>query len=169
MTMSITEFGTGIVKITPAHDFNDFEVGVRHNLEKINILNPNGTLNENAGQFAGQGRHEARKLILEELEKDGFLVKTEDYKMAVATCYRCHTVVEPYLSLQWFVKMQPLAGPAIDALRMRSWFSIPITGRKPIFTGWKISATGVYPGNFGGVIEFQPITAIVAVRSWSRV
>ena len=111
------EFGTGVVKITPAHDFNDFEVGNRHNLEKINILNPNGTLNENAGNFAGQGRHEARKAVLDELEKGGFLVKTDDYKMAVATCYRCHTVVEPYLSLQWFVKMQPLAGPAIEAIK----------------------------------------------------
>jgi valyl-tRNA synthetase len=111
------EFGTGVVKITPAHDFNDFEVGARHNLEKINILNPNGTLNDNAGHFAGQSRHEARKAVLEELEKGGFLVKTDDYKMAVATCYRCHTVVEPYLSLQWFVKMQPLAGPAIEAIK----------------------------------------------------
>ena len=111
------EFGTGVVKITPGHDFNDFEVGTRHNLEKINILNPNGTLNDNAGRFAGQGRHEGRKLIIEELSRDDHLVKTEDYKMSVATCYRCHTVVEPYLSLQWFVKMQPLAVPAIAAIK----------------------------------------------------
>ena len=109
------EFGTGVVKITPAHDFNDFEVGNRHNLERINILNPDGTLNENAGPFAGMDRYEARKKILPELEEGKYLTKTENYKMAVSTCYRCGTVVEPYLSVQWFVKMAPLAKPAIEA------------------------------------------------------
>jgi valyl-tRNA synthetase len=109
------EFGTGVVKITPAHDFNDFEVGNRHNLERINILNPDGTLNENAGPFSGQDRYEARKNILPELEEGKHLIKTEDYKMAVSTCYRCETVVEPYMSVQWFVKMAPLAKPAIEA------------------------------------------------------
>jgi valyl-tRNA synthetase len=109
------KFGTGVVKITPAHDFNDFEVGNRHNLERINILNTDGSLNENAGPFAGQDRYEARKKILPELEEGKYLVKTENYKMAVSTCYRCGTVVEPYMSVQWFVKMAPLAKPAIEA------------------------------------------------------
>jgi valyl-tRNA synthetase len=109
-------FGTGVVKVTPAHDPNDFEIGERHKLEKINILNKDGTLNNNAGRFAGLDRYEARTKLVDELEEKGFLVKTDDYKMVVATCYRCSTVVEPYLSVQWFVKMKPLAGPAINAL-----------------------------------------------------
>ena len=111
------EFGTGVVKVTPAHDFDDFEIGVRHNLEKINILNPDGTLNANAGPFAGQDRYKGREKLVEELEKAGHLAKIENYKLSVATCYRCGTVVEPYLSVQWFVKMAPLAKPAIDPVK----------------------------------------------------
>ena len=111
------EFGTGVVKITPAHDPNDFEVSQRHDLEKINILNPDGTLNENAGKFKGQDIKTARKLVLEELEKKSLLAKVEDYEHSVGTCYRCSTVVEPYLSEQWFVRMKPLAKPAIEALK----------------------------------------------------
>jgi len=111
------EFGTGVVKVTPAHDFDDFEIGVRHNLEKINILNPDGTLNANAGPFAGLDRYKGRERLVEELEKAGHLAKIENYKLSVATCYRCGTVVEPYLSVQWFVKMAPLAKPAIDPVK----------------------------------------------------
>lgn len=111
------QFGTGIVKITPAHDFNDFEVAQRHNLEKINILNRDGTLNENAGKFAGLDRLEARQKLVEELKQKGFLLKIENYQLISGTCYRCGAVVEPYLSLQWFVKMKPLAEPAIAAVR----------------------------------------------------
>ncbi len=111
------EFGTGAVKITPAHDPNDFEIGGRHGLEKLNIFNKDGTLNDNAGKFAGQDRYEARKSLVEELKRRGHLEKIEDYKLSVSTCYRCDTVVEPYLSVQWFVKMEPLAKPAIDALK----------------------------------------------------
>ncbi len=109
------EFGTGAVKITPAHDANDFEVGGRHKLETINILNDDGTLNENAGKYAGFDRYEARRKLVEELKQRGYLEKIEDYRLSVATCYRCDTVVEPYLSLQWFVRMEPLAKPAIEA------------------------------------------------------
>lgn len=112
-----TEFGTGAVKITPGHDSNDFEVGGRHGLETINILNDDGTLNENAGKYAGFDRYKARKKLVEELKQRGYLEKIEDYRLSVATCYRCDTVVEPYLSLQWFVRMEPLAGPAIEALK----------------------------------------------------
>lgn len=111
------EFGTGAVKVTPAHDPNDFEIGNRHNLERLNILNDDGTLNENAGKFAGMDRYAVRKKLVEELKEHGYLEKIEDHKLAVATCYRCETVVEPYLSIQWFVKMEPLAGPAIEALK----------------------------------------------------
>ena len=110
------EFGTGAVKITPAHDANDFEVAERHKLQKINILKPDGSLNENAGPYAEMDRLEARKKIVEELKDKELIEKIEDYKLSVSTCYRCHTVVEPYMSLQWFVKMKPLAKPAIDAV-----------------------------------------------------
>ena len=111
------EFGTGAVKITPAHDINDFDVGIRHNLERINVLNKDGTLNENAGKFAGLDRYEARKKIVEELKEKDCLQKIENYSLIAGTCYRCHTVVEPFLSKQWFVKMKPLAKPAIESVK----------------------------------------------------
>lgn len=111
------DFGTGVVKITPAHDPNDFEVGLRHNLPVINIMNDDATINENGGRFAGLERYEARKAILEELDKGGYLVKTEPIKHNVGSCYRCHSIVEPRVSLQWFVKMKPLAKPALDAVK----------------------------------------------------
>jgi len=109
------DFGTGAVKITPAHDPNDFEMGLRHNLEQINVLNSDATINENGGVYAGLDRYEARKRILEDLEALGLLVKTEAHHHAVGECYRCSTVVEPRVSKQWFVKMKPLAEPAIAA------------------------------------------------------
>ena len=112
-----TEFGTGVVKVTPAHDPNDFEIGQRHDLEQINILNNDGTLNANAGKFKGLERYEARKELLKELEKKGHLEKTEKYDLKVGTCYRCHNTIEPYLSEQWFVKMSDLAKPGIDAVK----------------------------------------------------
>jgi len=111
-----TEFGTGVVKITPAHDPNDFEIGQRHDLESVNILNNDGTLNANAGKFKGMDRYEARKKVVAELEKKSHLEKTEKYELSVGTCYRCHNDIEPYLSEQWFVKMSELARPAIDAV-----------------------------------------------------
>jgi len=111
------EFGTGVVKVTPAHDPNDFQIGQRHDLEQINILNDDATLNENAGKFKGMDRYEGRKELLKELEKKGHLEKIEDYKLSVGTCYRCHTVIEPMLSDQWYVKMKPLAEPAIEAVK----------------------------------------------------
>ncbi len=110
-------FGSGIVKMTPCHDPNDFEVGLRHNLAFINIMNPDATINENGGKYAGLDRYEARKRIVEDLEKEGYLVKVEDYKHNVGGCQRCSTVVEPLVSTQWFVKMKPLAEPAVKAVR----------------------------------------------------
>lgn len=107
------EFGTGAVKVTPGHDPTDYEVGQRHKLPIINILNDNATLNENAGPYAGQDRYEARQNLVADLEKGGLLVKIEPYMHALGHCQRCHTVIEPRVSLQWFVKIKPLAEPAI--------------------------------------------------------
>ncbi len=111
------EFGTGVVKVTPAHDPNDFEIGRRHDLPEINILNTDGSLNENAGKFKGLDRYEVRKQLLDELRTKGLLEKTEKYQLSAGTCYRCHQVIEPYLSDQWFVKMSKLAAPAIEAVK----------------------------------------------------
>jgi len=111
------EFGTGAVKVTPAHDPNDFEIGERHNLEKINILNPDATLNEAAGPLVvGKDRFEARKLVVEEMERLGFLEKIEDYAHSVGYSERAGVMVEPYLSEQWFVRMKPLAEPALKVV-----------------------------------------------------
>ena len=110
-------FGTGAVKITPAHDPNDFEVGKRHNLEVIKVLDDRGFVNENGGKYKGMDRYEARKQIVKDLEELGLLVKIEPHKHNVGTCQRCGTVVEPMVSKQWYVKMKPLAEPAIEAVR----------------------------------------------------
>ena len=110
-------FGTGAVKMTPAHDPNDFEVGLRHNLEVIRVLNDDGTVNENGGKYQGMDRYECRKAIVADLEAEGYLVKTEPYSHNVGTCYRCHNDVEPLISAQWFVKMKPLAEEAIRVIK----------------------------------------------------
>jgi len=111
-----SDFGTGVVKITPAHDFDDFEIGKRHSLEFINILTPDGRMNENAGSYAGLDRYEARSRVVEDLKGDGLLSKIEEHRYALGRCYRCRTPIEPFLSEQWFVKMKPLAEPAIKAV-----------------------------------------------------
>ncbi len=111
------DFGTGVVKITPAHDPNDFEVGLRHNLPVINVMTEDAKITEDYPKYAGMDRYEARKAIVADLEAEGALVKVEDYSHNVGTCYRCSTTVEPRVSTQWFVKMKPLAGPAIDAVK----------------------------------------------------
>ena len=111
------EFGTGVVKITPAHDPNDFEVGKRHNLPVINVMNDDATINENGGAYAGMDRYEARRAIVEELEKQGLLVKIEDYSHNVGTHDRCKTTIEPLVKEQWFVKMEELIKPAVDAVK----------------------------------------------------
>ena len=119
------EFGTGVVKITPAHDPNDFEVGVRHNLPKINVMNDDGTMNEKAGKYAGLDRYEARKQIVEELKNEGLLVRVEDIKHSVGVHERCGTVVEPLIKKQWFVKMDELAKPAIKCFEKNELRFIP--------------------------------------------
>lgn len=110
-----TEFGTGALKITPSHDPNDFEVGERHKLGQCKILDEDGYINENGGEFEGIERFEARKVIVEELEKNGFLVEIKDHENAIGHCERCKTIIEPIISKQWFVKMEPLAKPALEA------------------------------------------------------
>ncbi len=110
------DFGTGVVKITPAHDPNDFEVGKRHSLPIINCMTDDAKITDDYPKYAGLDRFEARKAIVADLEKEGFLIKTEDYSHNVGTCYRCGTTVEPRVSMQWFVKMEPLAKPAIEAV-----------------------------------------------------
>ena len=111
------DFGTGVVKITPAHDPNDFEVGLRHKLPVINIMDDGGVINENGGKYAGMPALEARKQIVQDLDVGGYLIKIEPIKHNVGTCYRCGTVVEPRVSTQWFVKMEPLAKPAVDVVK----------------------------------------------------
>ncbi|HJF56746.1 MAG TPA: valine--tRNA ligase [Anaerotruncus colihominis] len=111
------DFGTGVVKITPAHDPNDFEVGLRHGLPIVNVMNDDATINENGGKYKGLTREECRRQIVKDLEDGGFLKAVEPYKHNVGSCYRCGSVIEPRVSKQWFVKMEPLAKPAIEAVR----------------------------------------------------
>lgn len=127
------EFGTGVVKITPAHDPNDFEVGLRHNLEVINVMDDTAHMNEKAGKYQGMDRYECRKAIVKDLEEGGFLVKIEPIKHNVGTCYRCKTTVEPRVSKQWFVKMQPLAEPAIECVKKGDTKIIPERFEKVYF------------------------------------
>ena len=119
------DFGTGAVKITPAHDPNDFEVGSRHNLPSLNVMNDDATMNENAGKYRGMDRYECRKELVKDLEEEGYLVKKKEHSHNVGACYRCNTVVEPLLSDQWFVKMEELARPAIEAANEKDLEFIP--------------------------------------------
>ncbi len=129
------EFGTGAVKITPAHDPNDFEVGIRHSLPTIRVLNDDGTMNENAGKYVGMDAMGCRKRVVEELKQLGLLEKIEPLHHAVGHCYRCNHTVEPIVSKQWFVKMEPLAKPAIDVVRKKSVKFIPDRFSK-IYFNW---------------------------------
>lgn len=129
------DFGTGVVKITPAHDPNDFEVGRRHHLDVINVMNDDGSINENGGKYAGMSGLDARKQIVKELDEQGFLVSIEPIKHNVGTCYRCGSTIEPRVSKQWFVKMEPLAKPAIKAVRDKDVQFIPDRMEK-IYFNW---------------------------------
>lgn len=126
-------FGSGAVKITPAHDPNDFEVGLRHNLPVVRVMDDNGVMNELAGKYNGLTRDECRKQIVEDLKEGGFLVEIEPYKHNVGECYRCSTIVEPIVSKQWFVKMKPLAEPAVAAVKKRKVEFIPKRFEKTYF------------------------------------
>ncbi|PLY03865.1 MAG: valine--tRNA ligase [Desulfuromonas sp.] len=120
-----SEFGSGVVKITPAHDFNDFEIGKRHDLEFINILDESGVVNENGGSYHGQERYEARANVVADLEARDLLDRIEDYGNSVGECYRCRTVIEPFMSKQWYVSVKPLAEEAIKAVRQGDTRIVP--------------------------------------------
>ncbi|MCQ2418310.1 MAG: valine--tRNA ligase [Clostridia bacterium] len=129
------DFGTGCVKMTPAHDPNDFEVGLRHNLEVIKVIGDDGHINENGGKYNGMDRYECREAVVKDLEEQGFLVKVEPYSHNVGTCYRCHNDVEPLISAQWFVKMEPLAKEALRVVRDGTIKFVPERFTK-IYTNW---------------------------------
>ena len=129
------DFGTGCVKMTPAHDPNDFEVGLRHNLDTVKVIADDGKINENGGRYCGMDRYEAREAVIEDLEKLGLLEKTEPYSHNVGTCYRCHNDVEPIISAQWFVKMKPLADEALRVVREGETKFVPDRFTKT-YTNW---------------------------------
>lgn len=129
------DFGTGVVKITPAHDPNDFEVGLRHNLPVINVMTDDGHMTDDCGKYAGMDIYECRKQIVKDLEEGGYLIKIEPMKHNVGSCYRCHTVVEPRVSKQWFVRMEPLAKPAVEVVRNKEIKLIPERMEK-IYYNW---------------------------------
>ena len=127
------DFGTGVVKITPAHDPNDFEVGLRHNLPIINVMTDEAIINENGGKYVGLDRYKAREAIVKDMDEQGYLVKVEPMKHNVGSCYRCNSVVEPRISKQWFVKMEPLAKPAVDAVKNGDIKMIPARFEKTYY------------------------------------
>ena len=129
------KFGTGAVKVTPAHDPNDFEMGERHSLEQIKVIENDGTMSKNTGKYAGMDRYECRKALVKELEETGVLVKVEEHEHAVGHCSRCHTTVEPLVSKQWFVKMESLAKPAIEAVKSGKIQFVPERFTK-IYCNW---------------------------------
>ena len=138
------DFGTGVVKITPAHDPNDFEVGLRHNLDVINVLTDDAKIVADYPKYAGMDRYEARKAIVADLEAEGALVKIEEHVHNVGTCYRCGTTVEPRVSKQWFVKMKPLAEPAIEAVKKGETKFVPQRFEK-IYFHWLENIRTAYP------------------------
>ena len=129
------DFGTGAVKVTPAHDPNDFEMGLRHNLEQVKVIENNGTMSNNLGKYSGLDRYECRKQIVEDLKAEGVLVSTEEHEHAVGHCSRCNTTIEPLISQQWFVKMESLAKPAIEAVRTGKIKFVPERFTK-IYENW---------------------------------
>ena len=132
------EFGSGAVKVTPAHDLNDFEVGIRHNLPKVIVIDEHGKMSAEAGKrFAGLDRFEARERVLEDLQALGVVDRIEDYTVPTAMCARCHTIIEPLLSEQWFVRMKELAQPAIDVVRQGRVKFYPDRSSKHTSTGWR--------------------------------
>jgi len=127
------EFGTGMVKVTPAHDPNDYAMGKKHHLPEINIMHPDGRINENGGPYSGMLRYDCRKMIVSDLEAAGLLEKTEDYHHSVGHCYRCDTTIEPYVSEQWFVRMKDLAAPAIEAVEQGRTRFVPPSWQNTYF------------------------------------
>lgn len=127
------EFGTGVLKVTPGHDPTDFEIGKRHGLPELNVMNPDGTMNDNAGKFAGMDRYECREALVKELQRKGYLVKVEEYQHSIALCERCRTPIEPLISEQWFVRMKPLAREAIKAAQEKRVRFVPELWEKEFY------------------------------------
>ena len=149
------EFGTGVVKITPAHDPNDFEVGNRHDLPRVNVMNEDGTMNELAGKYEGMDRFAARKAIVSDLKELGRLIKIETMNHSVGHSERTGVVVEPRLSTQWFVKMGPLAEKAIENQETEDAVEFyPPRFNQTFYVGWKMYMTGLFRDNYGGAIKF---------------
>lgn len=161
------EFGSGAVKITPAHDPNDFEIGNRHNLERILVMNEDGTMNDNALQYKGMDRFECRKQIVKDLQEEGVLFKIEEHTHSVGHSERSGAVVEPYLSTQWFVQMHACRRRHRIAKSEGKVNFVPDRFEKRICTGWKISATGAFPASSGGAIGFRHGTIKKPVKSMS--
>src|SRR5207245_8801849 len=149
------EFGTGAVKVTPAHDPNDFQAGLRHNLPQIDVMDERARMNQNAGPYAGLDRYEARERIVKDLEAQGLLVGTKDYTIALGKCERCGTVVEPRLSAQWFVKIKPLAEHGIQVVENGEVSIVPENYKQSISTGCATSTIGASRGSCGGDTAFR--------------
>ena len=158
------EFGTGCVKITPAHDPNDLKWGKRHNLEEINIMNDDATINELGGKYAGMDRYEARKAMVEDLKEQGLLVKVVPHSHSVGTHDRCGTTVEPMIKPQWFVRMKEMAQAAIDTLKEGNLTFVPEDLIRLISIGWRISEIGASPASSGGDTGSRLIIATSAER-----
>ena len=158
-------FGSGAVKITPGHDFNDFQMGRRHNLPQISVMDTHGRMNDEAGPYRGMTREDCRAKVVEDLTALGLLEKMEPHQHAVGVCSRCETVVEPMLSNQWFVRVKPLGrGRRLRRCATAARRSIPSAGRTPISAGWRTFTTGASRANYGGAIAFPRIGASVAAR-----
>lgn len=160
------EFGTGVVKMTPAHDPNDFEVGNRHNLERILVMNEDGTMNELAGKYNGMDRFECRKQIVADLQEAGVLIRIEEHMHSVGHSERSGAVVEPYLSAQWFVKMQPLADSSLELQKDQEGKVnfVPARLKILILAGWRIFVIGVFLANYGGAIKSRLGTIMKQVK-----
>ena len=162
------EFGSGALKITPAHDFNDYDLGKKHGLPMISVMGKDGKMTEDAGPYAGLKFSEARERVVEDLKASGELIQVEDHPHKVGLCQRCDQVAEPIISKQWFVKIAPLAAPAISAVDPEKSSFHPNPGKKPISNGCAIFGIGASLASSGGDIRFLPGIAVSAVRSPCR-
>lgn len=160
------EFGSGAMKVTPAHDPNDFEIGNRHDLERINVMHPNGVINELGGKYQGLDRFDCRKQLVKDLEEAGYLLEIEDHMHSVGHSERSGAIVEPYLSTQWFVSMKPLAEKSLKIRRQTTVLILYQTVLNILsMVGWKTFVTGSSLANYGGDTEFQLGTIMTQVKS----
>ena len=163
------KFGTGVIKVTPGHDPVDFEIGRRHDLPARTVIGFDGKMTALAGKYAGLDRFEARRRIVADMQALGLIERIEPYRHAVGICYRCKTVVEPLISKQWFVRMKPLAEPAIKAVKSGRIRIVPRgVERRRTTTGWRTSATGASRASSGGAIASPSGTATRTAACTSR-